>query len=1516
MFRRFFLVGIALLLFAPTARAAWVDQCDGNGGGTTSNSVLDECPSGVGGYVRAPNGSIFCSTGSDASGYCYYGPAGSTTGEAYSQNLLGCIAGGIGTNTCTVRTTEDPEDRDCIRRIANCGVAAPGSVTATGKTGKITISWGSSGGGTSFTVKRGTSSTSFGTTIASGISGFTRDDTTAVAGTRYYYVVTATNSYGTSGNSSVVSAYALAKPTLSSAVAGDAQVTLTWTAVTGASGYSIKERTSPTGAITTISPGNVTTYIRNGRTNGTTYYYEVTATNTIGPSASDLSNQLLATPQVPIPAAPTGFTVTIGNAKANLTWLASTGATSYTLRRGRASGGPYSDVAGATNTTSLSFTDTGLTNNPSPYYYYVVVANNAAGTSANSVEKAAAPIATPILSTSAGSSSVKLDWAFVPGSTGGYTIRRRTSPTGTVTTISITSGTTITHTDGGLANGTTYYYEIAAISATGTGEYSAQVTATPIAAPVLVRTAIGDAKASFSWAAITGATSYTLKQGTVSGGPYTDVAGATNTTSLTFTHTGLTNNTLYYYVVVANNSNGFSNNSNQVSAQPIQTPTITSIVAGTLNATIEWTSSPGATSYTLRYGTTAAMTSTPITGLTTTKYTKTSLLNNTLYYFAIAAVNGTGTGENSNQVTATPINAPTSLAKTIGDNKVSLTWVAPVGTVTSYTVKRSLSSAMTNPTSFDAGTSLSYTDTTAQNNTLYYYVVVANNSSGFSNDSTQVSAQPIQTPTVTVVAGTLNATLTWNASPGAMSYTLRYGTTAAMTSTAILNVTSPYVKTSLLNNTLYYFAIAAVNATGTGENSNQVTATPINAPTSVVGAPNNNAVSLTWVAPVGTVTSYTVKRGTASTGPFSAVGTGVIGTSFVDYTALNGTTYYYVVVAHNSSGFSNDSTASSGVMPSISIPAAPTLTAAGYETRIRLNWSAPSQTVTGYTVKRSAVSGSGYTNIASLAGNVLTYDDTSLSTGATYYYVVVASNTFGSSTFSNEASGTTTAAPGRATNLTATGITDAISLTWTTPTSGTVTRYEVRRSQNPNFEYDPFNFYPSGCSYAPVNANATCTAYNAGSATSYTDTAVLSGNRYYYYVVAYNVYTTSLDSLPNRSSGPYPNAVPISIPSVPTNLTANSATSSQLTLSWTASTGATSYTLKRSTSPGGSPTPYANVATGITGTSYVNSGLTNGTTYYYVVVAVNGSGTSGNSNEASATPVAAPVLSAVAGDGQVVLSWNTITGATGYTVRRSQNATGGQPYTNIAAGVATTTYTNSGLTNGTTYYYVVVAGSATVSGSNSNEASATPVAVPAAPANLTAIPGNAQITLSWNASAGAASYSLQRSLTANGVTTTIPVGNVTSYPDTGLTNGQAYYYVVVAINAAGTSPKSNKVSATPQVPSSIVLTLAPTPSRCSQATVPATTGVIEVKGSLSVSGGFPPYTVAWSPTPFWMSTTTSPQPFQPFLATYRYSGQVQTFATTSSAPVITATITDAAFGTASTTRNVVPCPVVNACVIP
>jgi len=189
-------------------------------------------------------------------------------------------------------------------------------------------------------------------------------------------------------------------------------------------------------------------------------------------------------------------------------------------------------------------------------------------------------------------------------------------------------------------------------------------------------------------------------------------------------------------------------------------------------------------------------------------------------------------------------------------------------------------------------------------------------------------------------------------------------------------------------------------------------------------------------------------------------------------------------------------------------------------------------------------------------------------------------------------------------------------------------------------------------------------------------------------------------------------------------------------------------------------------------------------------------GSSGGGGQKVQPPATPTGLAATAGNAQVSLTWNASSGATSYTVGRG-TVSGGPYSTTFSA--STASYTDSTAVNGTTYYYVVDAANSAGTSANSSQVSATPAApaIPATPTGLAATPGNNQVSLTWNASTGATSYTVGRGIVSGGPYSTTFSASTASYTDTTASNGTTYFYVVAASNSAGTSANSGQVSATP-----------------------------------------------------------------------------------------------------------------------
>ncbi len=326
----------------------------------------------------------------------------------------------------------------------------------------------------------------------------------------------------------------------------------------------------------------------------------------------------------------------------------------------------------------------------------------------------------------------------------------------------------------------------------------------------------------------------------------------------------------------------------------------------------------------------------------------------------------------------------------------------------------------------------------------------------------------------------------------------------------------------------------------------------------------------------------------------------------------------------------------------------------------------------------------------------------------------------------------------------------------------------------------------------------------AGATTNYYSHSSLANNTTYFYIVT--AIGADGESIPTDIV----NATPQSSPNVlnaPTNVAAI-ASDEQVILSWTEN-GAGSYSIYWNTT--GSVTTIDSSITSIT-SSYTHIDLTNDVPYYYIVTASNTAGESTPSTQVDATPQA-PVsplnppssVVATAGDGQNTVAWAN-NGATSYTIY--WNITGSVSIMDAAInGITTNSYTHTSLTNGTTYYYNVIAINEVGESVLSSEVFATPQSSPTLfdpPSNVAATAGNQQISLEWTSN-GADSYTLYWNTTGNVTTSDSAITNITnnSYTHTELTNEVTYYYRVTSINQVGESLPSSQVFAT--IPSPAII---------------------------------------------------------------------------------------------------------------
>ncbi len=930
-------------------------------------------------------------------------------------------------------------------------------------------------------------------------------------------------------------------------------------------------------------------------------------------------------------------------------------------------------------------------------------------------------------------------------------------PTSVWTQVTTPASGTTSYTNSGLTAGTNYCYRISAYTGSLVSRPVENCATTTLAPTTLAApTVASTSQISLSWNLVANSTGYKLER-KIAAGSWSDL-GTVGDTIYTYSDSGLTPGTTYSYRVSSNSSAGYSLPSNEQSA--ITRPVAPSLAApasiSNAQMTLGWNTVTGAASYTLQAkpGSGSYADVGSCIAIVGTSCAATGLTPNTTYTFRVKATNSSGDSTWSNETSAAAILAVPTWASNTPSNV----------TDTSMTL------TWVNPPVSGSGT--------------VTYTLQFSLASGSYADETTASA----------CAGT--TALTCNLS-------------------------------GLVTNTPYFFRIKASNAAGNSVWSSETSRRMMLATPTLISANrvSTTQIDLNWSAVTG-AQRYGIERSdctVSDTGPAGCDGTNnygqwnqirfdVVGTNYSVTGLVAGNNYRFRVFADSVTP-SNGSDFSTSLHAWTNLPAPPNLAISpASSTALILSWDQkPGET--SYTIETGPTATGAWTEIvAAQPMNSVSYTHSSLTTGTAYCYRIKAVSTVTApppAIYSTAVCKTTPPVEPTLNPLTVASASQ-INLAWSTVASAT--DYEVERCPTSDHQ-DPVN-HPfddldlSTCTYlTPLVAAGTTTLNNSG---------LTAGATYRYRVRAKYTptdYTAWSNALWATTTPPAPT---LSAPA------AGTATTSQLTPSWSNVTGDNGYKLYWKAGSCTDDSWIGPLAQAINTTSYNHSGLTAGTWYCYKVSAIGPSGTPDSTFSgivSQTTKTVAPTLNALSSitANSISLSWNTVTGNTGYQIDRSpDNATWSNNVATVATGA--TTYSDSGRTPGTRYYYRVSANSGSGLSAVSNAQSAT--TIPAATTTTATVVSATEIALAWPVTIGTTNYKVSRKtgtgsygeITNQAVAYTQKYCNqdyptvacpalsaiTATYTDTGRSGNTTYCYQVRTANGSGDSaPSSEECVTTP-----------------------------------------------------------------------------------------------------------------------
>jgi titin len=1233
-------------------------------------------------------------------------------------------------------------------------------------------------------------------------------------GTSYEFQVRALNAVGASNASAPGTGTPRAVPSAPgdlSAVASDRAITLSWSAPASDNGaavtdYVVQRATSSTGPWTTVSDGvsTATTTTVTGLTNGTRTFLRVAAVNAAGTGATSALAE--ATPfTTPDAVAIAGLAAADGALVVDLSPTSDGGAALSRYEYQLDGDGPWISTGAAAE----PFRIEGLVNGRT--YGVQVRAVNAAGTGPASASVNGTPRTTPAAPSI---SAVALDTGavqvtFTLGSDGGSPITNLQYSIDdgdtwvTRSPASVASPLTIS----GLVGGETYAVRLRAVNAQGSGSASNEslVTAkgTP-EAPELDSVVPGDKSLVLNvtpgpngGSAITNY-EYSLDDGAT----WTTRSPASPASPLLIG--GLDNGTEYDVRVRAVNAAGSGAASPAVSATPRTTPGAPTIDADTISGvggeldvefsppssnggspilTYEYSTDAGATWRTRSTGSTAS----PLRIDTLSSDGVTPLVGGQSYPVEIRAVNAAGAGAASavaDGITTTEPGAPVIDTIELAGSSARVTFDPPANggaAIIRYEYR------LDGGTWTDTGSTAPEVVLTGLSSAGSYDIELrAVNSVGAGPASAPGTISVRTTPGAPTVDdviagdGSLSVAFTPGDDGGAAITGYQYSTdggvtwrtrTSGTTASPLVITTTSGTGDPLVNGRLYTVQIRALNVAGAGAASTSTLRAPQgtpDAPTDVVLTPGDGSLSVAFVPGADGGSSVTRIEYRLDGGTW--IDSGALSSPLSISGLTNGTSYDVELRAVSALGAGDASSPVAGTPRTLA--AAPGAVAAvSGDSTATITWAAPlsdgGAPVTSYvaTLYDQSVAG---IPLASCTTSDLGCLIEGLDNGTTYYVGVIAVNAAGTSPAS---------APRVAVRPLGAPVVEISSIT----PGATSLSVDVTTDDGGA----PLSSYEYRLDGGPWVSAAT-------TAEPFTISGLVTGQ-------AYSVQVRALNSVGAGPASGAVSATPRTLPGAPIALSANGvAASAELNWERPISDGGapiTDYVMQYATNVNGPFTTFSDGTSPLT--SAVVTGLTNGTTYFFRVAAVNAAGTGASSSLASATPLAAPsapnLTGLTAGSLFLQAAFTAPSSNGGSAITGYQYQLDGGEWRNVAG--TTSPLTIPGLTNGQTYSVAIRAVNAVGGGAASNVRTGTPYGLPSGVKGFVASPTSNSVQLSWDAANANGSpitaYSIIRwSARTEGSIAASYSTTATSYEVTGLGAG-TYYFTIEATNAAGTGPRSS-----------------------------------------------------------------------------------------------------------------------------